>query len=149
MIYTHCFRVNAPLNDVVEFHRQSASMAAITPPPIVVQMHRAPSFLSAGDQMDFTMWLGPLPVHWVAQIEGAESTGFIDRQLQGPFRSWVHKHSFVPVDNQATTVHDEVAVELHERNWLWRIVGFGMWLGLPILFTYRKRRTRQLLEHRS
>lgn len=145
MIYTHRFQVRAPLADVIAFHQQSASMAAITPPPIVIRVHEAPARLQPGDQMAFTMWLGPLPVRWVAQIEETKADGFIDRQLEGPFAQWVHRHIFVPVDDTTTEVFDEVTVQLHENNRFWQLVGFGMWLGLPLLFAYRGWRTRRLL----
>ena len=40
MIYRHQFRVNASLARAAEFHSRSASMAAITPPPISARLHR-------------------------------------------------------------------------------------------------------------
>lgn len=92
------------------------------------------------------MWLGPLPVRWVAQIEETEGLGFVDRQIRGPFAQWIHRHTFVPVDESLTEVHDEITVELHERSRFWQIVGFSMWLGLPILFAYRGWQTRRLLQ---
>jgi ligand-binding SRPBCC domain-containing protein len=38
MKYRHQFRVSASVERVAEFHADSASMAAITPPPIVVKV---------------------------------------------------------------------------------------------------------------
>lgn len=146
MRFSHRFRVQAPLDEVVTFHRRSASMAAITPPPILVRVHQAPAMLKAGDQMDFTMWLGPLPIRWVAQIDDHPDTGFVDRQVRGPFAQWDHRHTFVALAAQETEVIDEVTVQLHEDSVWWQLVGFGMWLGLPLLFAYRAWRTRQLLE---
>ena len=93
MIYYHRFRVRASLARVAEFHSHAASMPAITPPPIIVQVHHAPPILANGDEMDFTMWLGPLPVHWLARIEAVSPAGFSDRQLRGPFAEWVHRHT--------------------------------------------------------
>lgn len=145
MIYNHRFLVRAPLADVVEFHRRSASMGAITPPPIVVRVHQAPLLLTTGDRMDFTLWLGPLPVRWVAEIEESEGIGFVDRQIRGPFARWVHRHTFLPVGDAQTEVHDEIHVDLHETSRFWQIFGFGMWLGLPLLFAYRGWRTQRLL----
>ena len=69
MKYTHRFRVEAPLPAVAEFHSRSASMPAITPPPMIVRVHAAPAVLAEGDTMDFTLWAGPIPVRWVARIE--------------------------------------------------------------------------------
>jgi hypothetical protein len=45
-------------------------MAAITPPPMVGRMHRAPAHMGSGDEMDFTLWAGPLPQQ--AQVVEAE-----------------------------------------------------------------------------
>jgi ligand-binding SRPBCC domain-containing protein len=142
--YRHCFTVKAPLAEVAAFHSQSASMGAITPPPIMVRVHSAPTKLQEGDHMDFTMWLGPLPVRWVAQIEQTTPTSFVDRQISGPFESWVHLHTFSPVDPKTTEVIDQVTATLHQ-NWFWKLVGVGMWIGLPILFAYRGWKTRRLL----
>ena len=143
MIYHHRFEVQAPLKAIADFHRQSASMGAITPPPVIVKIHHAPEILQEGDEMDFTMWLGPLPIRWVAAIEDVSPTGFVDRQIRGPFTRWEHRHTFVPVNTTTTAVIDEVTAEL-SSNPFWRALGYGMWLNLAVLFAYRGWRTRQL-----
>ena len=144
MKYTHRFEVDAPLDAVAEFHTRSASMGAITPPPVVVRVHSAPSRLDDGDEMSFTMWLGPLPLRWLARIEDVSPTGFTDRQLRGPFEGWVHRHTFVPVDETSTAVLDEIELKLRPHL-LWGLVGLGMRLGLPFLFAYRGWKTRRLI----
>jgi ligand-binding SRPBCC domain-containing protein len=144
MEYTHCFRVRAPLARVAGFHRRAASMAAITPPPILVRIHHSPVELAEGDEMDFTMWLGPLPVRWRARIEAISPTGFTDRQLHGPFAEWVHRHTFTRVDDGTTEVVDEITLRL-KRHPFWGLVGLGMRAGLPILFAFRTWQTRRLL----
>jgi ligand-binding SRPBCC domain-containing protein len=147
MKYKHKFQVKAPLADVAEFHSQSASMGDITPPPAVVKVHQAPARLDEGDEMDFTIWLGPLPVRWKARIENVSPTGFIDRQLQGPFKRWTHRHSFKPVDEQTTEVVDEIEFKLDKRP-IRGMMGLGMTLSLPFLFAYRGWKTRRLLTDR-
>jgi ligand-binding SRPBCC domain-containing protein len=143
--YQHRFRVKASVHRVAEFHRHAASMATITPPPIIVKIHHAPHVLSDGDRMNFTMWIGPLPVYWEAQIEAASSKGFTDRQLRGPFQRWVHRHSFLAVDENTTEVMDEVESGLR-RHPFWWLVGLSMRLGLPLLFAFRAWKTRRMLE---
>jgi len=145
MEYKHRFEVTAPLTAVADFHAQSASMGAITPPPAVVRVHRAPSHLDDGDEMEFTMWLGPLPVRWLARIEDVSPTGFTDRQLRGPFRHWLHRHTFVVVDETTTAVVDEIELELRSHPW-WKLVGLLMWFSLPLLFAYRGWKTRSYIE---
>lgn len=144
MKYQHRFHVATPLAAVADFHAQSASMGAITPPPVVVRVQRAPARLADGDEMEFTLWLGPLPVYWLARIEDVSPTGFTDRQLCGPFRLWVHRHTFAPVDETTTAVVDEIELQLRPHPW-WGLVGLGMWLSLPLLFAYRAWKTRRLI----
>lgn len=145
MNYYHRFTVKAPLATVAAFHSQSASMGAITPPPVIVQMHRAPPLLAEGDTMAFTMWLGPLPIRWVAGIEQVTPISFVDRQLRGPFTKWVHHHTFMPITATTTAVIDHVEAVVNAHG-IWRWVGLGMWLNLPILFAYRAWQTKRLLE---
>ena len=145
MIYRHRFQVRASQARVAEFHSRAASMAAITPPLVIVRIHRAPEVLAEGDEMEFTMWLGPLPVRWVALIEQVSLHGFTDRQLRGPFAVWAHRHSFVDIDEQTTDVVDEIVLRLKKHPFWW-LVGMGMRLGLPVLFAYRAWKTQRILQ---
>lgn len=145
MRYEHTFTVRAPVAAVAEFHRRSGSMAAITPPPVWVRVHRAPERLASGDEMEFTLWLAVVPVPWLAQIDEVSATGFVDRQVRGPFKRWFHRHTFVACGDKLTEVRDEIEVEL-KRHPFWGPLGWSMWLGLPLLFAYRGWRTRRLVE---
>ena len=148
MRFEHTFEVAAPQTSVAAFHRGAASMGAITPPPVIVRVHHAPPQLAEGDEMDFTMWLGPLPIRWVARIEQVTPISFVDRQVRGPFGRWRHLHTYLPVDGSSgdprTHVIDQVEAEL-SPHWGWKLVGLGMWLSLPLLFAYRGWKTRRLL----
>ena len=93
--------------------------------------------------MSFTLWTGPIPIHWTASIDYSGPTGFVDRQISGPFREWTHRHIFVPGDG-STTVLDVVEAKLR-RHPMWFAIGSSMWLGLPALFGYRAWMTKRLL----
>jgi ligand-binding SRPBCC domain-containing protein len=148
MRYQHRVQVHAPASVVADFHSQTENMVAITPPFVPVQLGHAPAHPEGGDQMAFTMWLGPIPVRWRTYFSQVSDTGFTDTQLEGPFRYWVHRHTFLPLDGQTTEVVDEVRAALRWHI-LWGIVGLMMWLGLPVLFAYRGWKTRRLLEERG
>jgi len=143
--YCHTFRVQAPRAQVAAFHAAASSLGAITPPLIPMQLHQALERLDAGDEMSFTLWLGPLPVHWLARVEEMSPAGFVDRQLEGPFAAWTHRHRFLAVDEATTEVVDEIEARLAPHV-LSGAVGLAMWLGLPLLFAYRGWKTRRLLE---
>jgi ligand-binding SRPBCC domain-containing protein len=111
MHYIHRFHVQAPLERVAEFHRDSRALRWLTPPPIFVQFHMIQP-LSEGSVSEFTMWLGPIPIHWVAVHSNVTTLhGFTDTQTSGPFESWIHKHQFRPVGELSTEIIDEVDAE--------------------------------------
>lgn len=144
MAFTHGFTVAAPRAKVAHFHRRRQSLVEITPPPIVVQIQSAPEVLSSGDEMRFTLWLGPFPVRWHAVIESVSDAGFTDRQISGPFDHWVHRHTFLASGEGHTTVRDEIEY-VYKSHVIWGIVGRLFVFGLPVLFAYRAWRTRRLL----
>jgi ligand-binding SRPBCC domain-containing protein len=131
---------------VAAFHRRPETLAELTP-LLRVQLDRAPRVAEDGDELAFRIWIGPWPLRWRARIEGLTSTGFVDRQLSGPFRLWVHRHTFVPVDAETTVVQDEVRANLR-RQLSWGVIAFAMWLSLPFLFAFRAWKTRRRLESR-
>lgn len=145
MKFKHTFRVRAPQAAVADFHSRSASMPAITPPPMIVRVHAAPARMGSGDMMDFTLWAGPVPLRWVARIEDASVAGFTDRQMRGPFAAWAHRHSFVRVDDTTTDVVDEVEATLKHHPF-WGLAGALMWAGMPVLFGYRGWKTKRILQ---
>jgi ligand-binding SRPBCC domain-containing protein len=145
MHYYHRFVVNASQEAVRAFHSRSASMRAITPPPILVQVHEAPELLEEGSTMTFTLWMGPLPLRWKARMSNIGPGGFVDTMERGPFETWVHEHAFVAVDETRTEVIDSLHI-VPSDNWFWWAVGQSMILGMPVLFGYRQWRTRRLLE---
>lgn len=144
MAFTHEFTVAAPREKVVQFHRARHSLAAITPPPLVVQIQESPEVLSSGDELRFTLWLGPFPIRWHAAIEAMSEAGFADRQISGPFDHWIHRHTFLASGEGLTTVRDEIEY-VYRRHLLWGLVGRLFVIGLPVLFAYRAWRTRRLL----
>lgn len=143
--YSHHFKVRAPLESVAEFHHDSRALKQLTPPPLFVSFNKVDP-LAEGSVADFTMWLGPLPIHWVAtHSEVDPMQGFTDTQTTGPFEVWVHRHGFESVDDNNTNVIDQVQAK-PSNHLFWGIVSRFMWLTLPILFAYRSRQTRSALE---
>jgi ligand-binding SRPBCC domain-containing protein len=142
--FTHRFRVKAPLSAVAAFHQDSHALKLLTPPPVLVQMHRVEP-LAENSVADFTLWLGPLPVRWVAVHTNVDPlTGFTDRQESGPFAFWVHQHSFEPRDEAETEVIDEIQAEFG-RGFL-GLLSRLMWINLPFMFFYRGWVTRRSIE---
>ena len=141
--YRHTFQVKAPLDAVAEFHRSSAALRQLSPPPMIVQFHRMDP-MGEGSVSDFTMWLGPIPIRWTAvHADVTTRHGFTDSQKRGPFRTWVHRHSFLEIDATTTEIVDEIEAE--PGNLISRL----MWLNVPMLFAFRGWKTRRVLTRGS
>ena len=146
MIYQHSFTVTAPIEVVSDFHQSSSSLGTITPPPVIVQIHQAPVKLKHNDVMDFSLWIGPFPIRWIARIQNPSTLGFIDIQEKGPFAFWSHKHIFVAVVDGKTNIIDEITYTL-KKDWFWHFVGKLMVTNLNFLFFYREWKTKRWLSN--
>ncbi len=128
------------------FHASPNAFSKLTPPPVFIQVrHNGLTSLTSGE-VDFVMWFGPLPAHWIARHEpGPTPTSFTDRQIQGPLASWRHEHLFeaVPGGVQLT---DRVTYA-HKPGGFWGLFTrlFFNPLSLRALFAYRHWRTRRAL----
>jgi ligand-binding SRPBCC domain-containing protein len=143
--YLHRFSVQAPIEAVAAFHQDSWALKQLTPPPLFVKFNQVEP-LAEGSVADFTMWLGPLPIRWVARHSEVDpQQGFTDTQTRGPFEVWIHRHRFESLDENTTEVIDHIQAKPGNHP-LWGIVSRAMWLSLPLLFAYRTRQTRKALE---
>jgi ligand-binding SRPBCC domain-containing protein len=105
---TNRFQVNAPLEAVSFFHRNTQALKKLTPPPVIVHLEQIEP-LGEGSISRFTLWFGPLPVHWMAvHSEVIPESGFRDTQLQGPMQSWVHTHHWQRTTPLTTLMEEEI-----------------------------------------
>ena len=146
LIFEHNFTVNAPLEQVVNFHRDSHILKRLTPPPLIMQIHRFEP-LAENSIANFTLWFGPLPIHWVAVHVNVDFPhSFTDIQHQGPLKYWRHTHAFIPIGDSLTRVNDTIKFEHHAglKGLLSRLLFPKP--ALKTLFSYRKAVTRWMLE---
>ncbi|MEA5496042.1 MAG: SRPBCC family protein [Limnoraphis robusta] len=87
--------IDAPVEVVWDFHRRSDILHLLTPPWQPVEIIRREGGLEVGAITEFRLWLGPIPVQWLAvHTECDRYRLFTDEQKQGPMESWVHRHQF-------------------------------------------------------
>jgi ligand-binding SRPBCC domain-containing protein len=125
-----------------EFHAAAGAFARLTPPPIFVQVHRNDiRHLVSGD-VEFTLWMGPMPVRWHAQhMPGSNTTSFVDFQVTGPVAYWYHEHMIRDVSD-GVELRDRITIA--HKPGLVGLLTRLMFDGLPLrfLFIYRHLRTR-------
>ena len=141
-VFEFSFEVEAPLNIVRDFHRDTSALKTLTPPPTIAQIHSVEP-LAEGSVSTFTLWVGPLPLRWKAVHRGVSEHGFTDVQASGPARKWEHTHRFTPLNDQTTRIDEHI--EYEHGGGFWGIVTrlLFSWPNLFFMFSYRKWITRR------
>ncbi|MCS7220034.1 MAG: cyclase [Anaerolineae bacterium] len=143
-VFEYTFAVPASLEAVRAIYHDTRALKKLTPPPIFVQIHNYEP-LDEGAKAEFTLWLGPLPLRWVAIHSDVSKHGFTDTQVQGPLARWRHVHRFIPVDARHTRISEYIEYEHKPGPWGWFTRLLFSKLGLWTLFTARRILTRWYL----
>jgi ligand-binding SRPBCC domain-containing protein len=106
--------IRAPLADVFDFFSDPRNLAVLTPADLGFRIIAAPPKpMKAGDTIDYVIkpFLG-IPVKWRTVItEWQPGVMFADAQARGPYRSWLHTHTFRETAD-GVVMHDDVKYEL-------------------------------------
>jgi ligand-binding SRPBCC domain-containing protein len=138
--------INAPVEKVWQFHERPDILQLLTPPWQPVKVIRRQGGLEVGAISEFQLFLGPLPVEWVAQhIECDVNTVFVDEQIKGPMQSWVHRHEFISQPGK-TQLRDVIEYEIPGGFWVELLLGWWVELRLKDMFRYRHEVTKRECE---
>ena len=98
-----------PLAEVFPFFAAARNLGAVTPPWLRFEvLTPEPVEMRAGALVDYRLRWHGLPLPWRTEISAWEPPHrFVDRQLRGPYRLWVHEHRFAERDS-GTLVNDRV-----------------------------------------
>ena len=105
--------VAATLPEVFAFFSDAGNLQRLTSPeldfsivtPLPIKMH-------VGTLIEYRLKLYGMPFLWKTLISRWEPPHcFVDEQLKGPYRLWVHTHRFTETD-EGTEIHDHVRYRL-------------------------------------
>ncbi|MBD2040398.1 SRPBCC family protein [Microcoleus sp. FACHB-672] len=135
--FKHSSLIDAPVEVVWSFHERPDILQLLTPPWQPVQIIRREGGLDVGAISEFRLWLGPIPVRWVARhTECDKNRLFTDRQIEGPMESWTHRHHFIE-ENGKTRLTDAIDFELPGGMLAELVLGWWVDLRLKDMFSYR------------
>lgn len=113
-LFTKTSHLDAPVQDVFEWHERTGALERLIPPwdPLDI-VFKSPG-IDRGSRTVMKIPAHPLPLKltWTAEHTLYQKNRcFQDRQLSGPFKHWVHTHTFTP-NGPACTMEDRIEYEL-------------------------------------
>lgn len=105
--------VPTPLDETFAFFADAFNLEGITPPFLRFRIITPPPItMRVGTLIEYRLSLYGMPMRWLTRIDRWEpGVAFVDRQVEGPYRKWVHLHTFKASDG-GTQVNDRVDYEL-------------------------------------
>lgn len=106
-------RVRRDLSTVFPFFADAANLQRLTPPELFFRIKtQLPVEMKKGAVIEYTIRLYGIPMKWKTLItEWNPPYSFEDTQISGPYKKWVHTHSFEQ-KGHTTIIHDRVVYEL-------------------------------------
>jgi len=126
--------VSQPPDAVFPFFAEAANLQQLTPPWLHFAIRTPqPIQMAAGTRIEYRISLRGIPMSWLTEIAAYDAPRmFIDQQLKGPYRTWIHTHQF-RLEGGGTLLLDHV-----EFNMLGgRLVAPFIKRDLRKIFTYR------------
>jgi ligand-binding SRPBCC domain-containing protein len=133
------------LDEVFPFFCDAANLERITPPELHFQITTPqPIEIALGTVVGYRLQLYALSFRWQSEITvWRPPHEFVDEQIQGPYRLWIHRHHFYE-ENGTTIIRDTVRYQLP----LWPL-GEAIFplvrVQLRRIFKYRQQATRYAL----
>jgi len=131
--------------DVFPFFSAAENLERITPPELRFRIiTELPIDMDRGTLIDYGLRLEGVPFRWRTEIsEWDPPWSFTDRQLKGPYHTWIHRHTFEPVEG-GTLMTDRVDYRLP----LWPLGEVALPLvrrRIERIFAFRREAIRHIL----
>jgi ligand-binding SRPBCC domain-containing protein len=142
--YNQTQRFTDALPDVFAFFADPSNLARITPDWLRFEIKSpSPVVMKAGALIDYTIRLHGIPLKWRSEITVWDPPfRFVDEQRIGPYRYWIHEHTFQE-QNGETTVSDRVRYAVPGGLFVQRLL---VARDIEKIFSHRSRVLRQIFD---
>lgn len=143
---TRSITISRPLREVFDFFADAGNLERITPPELNFHIITPrPIEIEKGKLIDYRLSLRGLPMKWRTEISVWDPPfEFVDQQLNGPYKQWIHRHRFTELEKGKTLIDDEVRYRLPLEP-LGDVVHFIVRRELDYIFDHRQKTVAKLL----
>jgi ligand-binding SRPBCC domain-containing protein len=130
-------RLLRPRSDVFPFFADAYGLERLTPSWLRFTVTTPPPIaMRPGALIDYRLRIRGVPVRWRSEITAFEPPArFVDEQRRGPYRFWIHEHTFVEDGPEATLASDRVDYDVPGGALVHRLLVAG---ELRRIFRYRQ-----------
>ena len=148
-ILTRSLTLDLPIGRVFDFFSDAGNLERITPPELNFHIITPqPIDIKQGALIDYELKMRGIPVKWRTEISVWEPPfRFVDQQLRGPYKQWIHTHTFTELGPSRTLIEDQVRYRLPLEP-LGDVAHFLVKRELDYIFDYRQKAVAEMLRNR-
>jgi len=131
--------INSDIESVFSFFKQPENLSKTTPRWLNFEIITPlPLIMKEGAEFEYTIRLYKIKMHWKTLIsEYRPLEYFIDEKVNGPYKKWIHKHSFEIIDDGVLML-DYVQYDLYGGPLKYLINKLFVQRSIKQIFRYRK-----------
>ena len=135
--------IDRPLHEVFAFFSDAQNLSVLTPDWLEFQIVTPlPIEMGAGTMINYRIKLHGIPMRWRSEITAWEPPyRFVDEQRRGPYRYWIHEHTFDADGDNRTIIRDRVRYAVPGGTLVHKLF---VEPDLERVFTYRARKLDEI-----
>ena len=143
-------KINTSIDEAWRFFTKPKNLSDLSPEDVNFKIisGKSDSFYE-GKIISYKIKIFPFTfINWTTEItKVVENKLFIDKQLFGPYKLWVHEHHFIQNDDGTTTISDKVKYKLFFNTFSKILHKLFIKKKLINIFNFRRSKTKELFNN--